>query len=95
MKQTSKCTLITSGASGVGLAAATRFASGGHALVLVDQSAESLAAAAALPQGTEVLLCAAQVTDPEAVTDCVQQAVARFGGIDGLVTSAGIVKVAA
>ena len=96
MKQTSKCTLITGGASGIGHAAAKRFASGGHALVLVDLNAESLAAAAAvLPQGTEVLLRAAQVTDPEAVKDCVQQAGARFGGIDGLVTSAGIVKVAA
>lgn len=96
MKQTPKCTLITGGASGIGLAAAQRFAAGGHALVLVDQNAESLAAAAAaLPQGTDVLLCAGQVTDPEAVKECVQQAVARFGGIDGLVTSAGIVRVAA
>ena len=90
------CTLITGGASGIGLAAARRFAAGGHALLLVDQNAESLdAAVQALPLGTQVLTCAAKVTDPEAVKDCVAQAVARFGGIDGLVTSAGIVKVAA
>ncbi|MDZ4394353.1 SDR family oxidoreductase [Cypionkella sp.] len=93
MKQNPKCTLITGAASGIGLATAKRFAVEGHALVLVDQNAESLAAAAAaMPNGVQVLICAAKVTDPDAVNDCIEQAVARFGGIDCLVTSAGIVK---
>ena len=93
MKKNSKCTLITGAASGIGLATAKRFAAEGHALVLVDQNAESLAAAAAsMPEGAQVLICAAKVTDPDAVNDCIEQAVARFGGIDGLVTAAGIVK---
>lgn len=93
MTQTPKCTLITGGASGIGLATAKRFAAEGHALVLVDQNAESLAAAAgSMPEGVQVLTCAAKVTDPDAVNGCLKQAVARFGGIDGLITSAGIVK---
>ena len=87
--------MITGGGSEIGLAAAKRFAAGGHALVLVDQNADTLEAAArALPEGAQVLTCPAKVTDPDPVNDCVQQAVARFGGIDALVTSAGIVKVA-
>ena len=95
MVQARTCTLITGGASGIGLAAAKRFSAGGHALVLVDQNAESLETAVqALPEGTQVLTCAAKETDPEAVRGCMEQAVARFGGVDGLVTSAGIVKVA-
>jgi NAD(P)-dependent dehydrogenase (short-subunit alcohol dehydrogenase family) len=93
MKHPAKCTLITGAASGIGLATAKRFVAEGHALVLVDRNAESLkAAAASLPDDVRVLTCAANVTDPDAVNDCIEKAVVRFGGIDGLVTSAGMVK---
>ena len=52
------------------MATAERFAAEGHALVLVNQNAKSLvAAAAAMPEG--VLTCAAKVTDPDAVNDCM------------------------
>jgi NAD(P)-dependent dehydrogenase (short-subunit alcohol dehydrogenase family) len=93
MKQSSKCTLITGAASGIGLATAKRFATEGHALVLVDRNAENLSnAAATLPVDAQVLKCPANVTDPDAVNECIEKAVARFGGVDGLVTSAGTVK---
>lgn len=95
MTQTQKCALITGAASGIGFAAATRFAAEGYALVLTDRNMEGLEASAqALPASTRVQLRPGEVTDPNVASDCVARAAAQFGGVDVLVTSAGIVKVA-
>ncbi|MFN7052724.1 MAG: SDR family NAD(P)-dependent oxidoreductase, partial [Gemmobacter sp.] len=96
MTQHQKRTLITGAASGIGLATAQRLAAEGHALALVDLNADGLQAAAdSLPAGTRCLLCPGSVTDAADVTAAVEATVAAFGGLDGLVTSAGIERAAA
>ena len=49
--------------------------------------------ASTLPEGSSVLTCAGDVRDAARVEASVAEAVARLGGLDGLVTSAGIVGV--
>lgn len=89
----SQCTLITGAASGIGMACAQRFAAEGHALVLVDRDAEGLArTVAALPAATQSLTCPGSVTDPADVDAAFARATERFGGVDCVVTSAGIVR---
>lgn len=92
-ENTMSTTLITGAASGIGMAAAHRFAAEGHALVLVDRNAEGLTeAAATLPASTQTLLCPGLVTEPADVRATFAQAVERFGGVDCVITSAGIVQ---
>ncbi|MFW6087617.1 MAG: bifunctional aldolase/short-chain dehydrogenase [Myxococcota bacterium] len=77
---------VTGAASGIGRAVASRFAAEGASLYLVDRDAPALEALAG------ELGCAWQgvdLTDEEAVRASVLLAVARFGGLDGVVSNAG------
>ncbi len=87
-------TLITGAAQGIGLATAQRFAAEGANLVLCDLHPEPLAAAAQAlrAQGAQVLEQALDVTDRDAFAALVQEAIARFGGIDSLINNAGITR---
>ena len=86
-----KVVIITGGASGLGLAAANRLADEGAKLVLVDLKDDDLEQAASeLPDATEVLTVAADVSDPSKVREYVQQTLDRFGRIDGFFNNAGI-----
>ena len=85
--------LVTGGAAGIGLAAATRFARAGMTVIVVD-TRDSLfveAEAALLAAGaTEVAAFAVDVSDRAAVAALQAEVAARFGGVDVLMCNAGI-----
>jgi len=82
-----KVVLITGSGSGIGAAAAQRFASEGARLALCDVNEAPLRAAA--PRGDH-LLRAVDVSDEAAIAGFVRDAAAHFGGLDVLVNNAGI-----
>lgn len=90
-----KSVLVTGGASGIGEATAHRFLSEGASVVVLDRSRENLAAAEARLEpargdGAELVLIAGDVSSDTDVDRAVEEAVGRFGGIDILVSNAGI-----
>ena len=88
--------VITGGASGIGLAAAARFACLGLKVCIADLGKERLAKAAAqladqAPQGTaSIMTSETDVSDVEAIHDLQQAVNERFGGTDILMNNAGI-----
>lgn len=78
--------VVTGAASGIGTAIARLFAGEGAALTLLDMS--DGVAEIAREMGGHGFTC--DVTDENAVNGAVRQGAAAMGGIDGLVTSAGI-----
>ncbi len=84
--------LVTGGGSGIGRATARAAAAAGAAVVAVDRDAAGAAETetAVAAAGGRCLAVVADVTHEPAVQDAVAAAVAAFGGLDGLVTSAGI-----
>jgi len=80
--------VITGGASGLGLAVARRICAEGGAVALWDLDARRLAAARAETGAAHVV--ALDVADADAVARAATQSLAVLGGIDILVTSAGI-----
>ncbi len=86
--------LVTGAASGIGLATARRFASEGANVSLVDRDGEGLMAAhgALKADGAKTLPLAGDVTDAAFVKEAVAETIEAFGGIDCVVTSAGIVR---
>lgn len=83
-----KIVLITGGAGAIGLATAKAFAAEGAAIFLVDRDNDALQAA--LTQlGRDHGAMACDITQPGAATEAVQACVARFGGLDILVSNAG------
>ncbi|MEM8677982.1 MAG: SDR family oxidoreductase [Planctomycetota bacterium] len=92
MSQPPSC-LITGGTSGVGLATARRFASGGYAVMITGRNLDRLAAAerelrelATAPVITHAL----DVADARAVEAAVVQTHEQLGRVDVLVNNAGI-----
>lgn len=80
--------LVTGAASGIGRATAMRFAAGGARVFLVDRSPDvaDVAALAGPGHGHAVVDLAEVVGAAQAVADCI----AAFGGLDVLVSNAGI-----
>ena len=85
--------LITGGASGIGSAIAGVFAERGARVVVVDLDGEAARRRAAELPGEAVGL-AGDVSDPAAVAEFTAAAESATGGIDVLVTCAGIVDLA-
>lgn len=88
--------VITGGASGIGLAAALRFARMGLRVCIADLGAERLARAAealsaAAPGGeADVMAVEADVSRPEDLRRLEAEVRARFGGTDLLMNNAGV-----
>jgi 3-oxoacyl-[acyl-carrier protein] reductase len=81
-----KSAIVTGGASGIGLACARAFAGEGASVLLADLNEEAAARAA---KELAAHYVAADVSKPEDARRVVEEAVARSGGVDVLVTCAG------
>jgi NAD(P)-dependent dehydrogenase (short-subunit alcohol dehydrogenase family) len=79
--------VITGAASGIGRRTAQLFAAESATLALLDRNAEALAE---IGHETGGHVFAADVTDDDAMKDAIQNGAAAMGGIDGLVTCAGV-----
>ncbi|MEM1086399.1 MAG: SDR family NAD(P)-dependent oxidoreductase [Pseudomonadota bacterium] len=84
--------VITGGAGGIGLAAATRFAAAGMNLVLVDLKEAELETAAAIltDLGAEVMTEICDVSDLSAFQALQTKVTERFGPVHCLMNNAGI-----
>src|SRR4051812_11964634 len=82
--------VITGASSGIGRAAAKRFAAAGARVVLTARRTQALQDLAA-ELGPAALAVPADVAAPEAVARVAQRAVERFGGIDVWVNNAATV----
>ncbi|HEX3920118.1 MAG TPA: SDR family oxidoreductase [Caulobacteraceae bacterium] len=83
---------VTGGGAGIGAAVARRFAQGGAAVVIADVKGDIAAATAAAirDEGLAAEGVELDVTDEVALEACVAGIVARHGGLDHAVASAGI-----
>ena len=81
--------IVTGGASGLGHATAARLIAAGGRVALLDLP-RSAGAEAARDFGDRAIFIPADVTSGEAVADAVENARARFGGVNVLVNCAGI-----
>lgn len=91
--QKGQTALITGGAAGIGLAAASRFASLGMNIVIVDlRDALFPDATLGLKQAGagEVKAVKLDVSDKDAIRQLEQDTVGQFGGVDVLMCNAGI-----
>jgi NAD(P)-dependent dehydrogenase (short-subunit alcohol dehydrogenase family) len=83
--------IVTGAASGIGRGTASRLVAAGSNVALVDRDRDRVAAVAQELSGPgERLALGCDVTDPGAVDAAVAATVERFGGVHGVVTSAGI-----
>ncbi len=84
-----KVVVVTGGASGIGLALATRFHAAGCRIVLADIEPEALATATAGLSGA--LGVTSDVTSPESMQALRDTTVEHFGGADVVCLNAGVV----
>ncbi|WP_440637065.1 SDR family NAD(P)-dependent oxidoreductase [Bradyrhizobium sp. PUT101] len=86
--------VITGGASGIGLAAATAFARAGMKVCVADVDETRLAEAAtklsSITAATDVMTASVDVSTVESVTELERTVRERFGGTDVLMNNAGI-----
>jgi 3-oxoacyl-[acyl-carrier protein] reductase len=85
--------LVVGGSRGIGAAISRRLAAGGCAVAIVhlSRSEEAARLAAELEAaGAQVLVAAADVSDPAALLAAIDLVLARFGRIDILVNNAGL-----
>lgn len=85
--------VVTGGAAGIGLAAATRFAKLGMKVVIVDLGQERLDAAAEILKSAgaaQVMAKETDVSDIEAMQVLESEVTEKFGGADILMNNAGI-----
>lgn len=92
MKLQGKTAIVTGAASGIGREIALEFARAGANVAIADLNltAANAAAAEMVASGHQALGVAMDVADEEAVDSGVKAVVGKFGGIDILVSNAGI-----
>ena len=92
MQLKDKIAFITGAASGIGKEIATMYAREGARVVIADLNHDAAATTAAglVARGAQAISVAVDVTDEAQVNAAVEKAAAAFGGIDILVSNAGI-----
>ena len=92
MKLKGKAAIVTGAASGLGREIARVYAREGARVAIadLDRAAAEAAAGEIRGRGGEAIAVAMDVTDEKAVNDGVGAAVSAFGGVDILVSNAGI-----
>ena len=87
-----KVALVTGGSTGIGRAVTGRLAAAGAAVAFcgIDESSVQTAETELRGAGARVTGSVTDVTDGAAVRDLAERAVARYGGLDVVVTCAGI-----
>ncbi len=83
-----KTAVVTGAARGIGLATTKLFLAEGWSVVMVDRDSDVLMEEAAALDNVTALAC--DVSDPEAVADMAQDALAATGRIDAVVNNAGV-----
>lgn len=83
--------IVTGGASGIGRATATLFRKMGAQVAIFDRDA---AAAEHVSSEIGAVAMPVDIMRPEQITDAVERAAAKMGGIDGIVNAAGITTAA-
>ena len=85
--------IVTGGSSGIGRAAALRFARAGASVLVVGRNQEALdnVAAGITEAGGRGAACVADVTAADAPDRIVEAALSHGGGLDALVNAAGII----
>lgn len=86
--------LVTGAGQGIGESVAKVALELGANVTLVDMNEKTLAQVASGLDSKRVLSLCGSVTDQKFVNSAVEQSVARFGAIHGLVNNAGIVRAA-
>ncbi|MEW6226873.1 MAG: SDR family oxidoreductase [Bacillota bacterium] len=90
MKLNGKVAIITGGGSGIGLAAAVRFAAEGTKLVVADVRDAALETGQIVEQGGEALFVQADVGSEDEVEALFSKTIRTYGRVDILVNNAGV-----
>ncbi len=90
-----KVVIVTGGGTGIGKVYSQRLAESGAKVVLADIAGEAGEAVAAgiREQGGEAIAIRTDVIDPDAVQALVDQTIAKWGRIDGLINNASLMSV--